>query len=447
MSRSLKILVLAGGSFVLGVLFARSLLPPFSGVSRVGDAHRASAAESSQAAIPGPDESRAEAPGLEGLTPEQFKKVIELRALGYLSGSRPAPKSSGVTVFQREGAYQGLNLLSDGHHSHAELMDMEGRILHRWSFRYADAFPASEAPPGASGTEYFRRVALLADGELLAIYEGQGLVKLDRDSRLVWAYPGQAHHDLEIAEDGRIWVLTREVEMLPRIDARDPVMHDAIVVLDPDGKEVDRISLLEALEASPYRGLLDFAPTGDLFHTNTLEILGGQLAERVPAFRRGNLLVSFRNINTIAVVDVEARRVSWALTGMWRDQHQPTLLPSGRMLLFDNTGAGGRSRVLEFDPATQEVAWSFDLGGRLFSLSCGSVQRLPNGNTLITESDAGRALEVTPDGRVVWEFLTPYRTGDEGDLIATLFEVVRLPSQSALGWLDAAAEAAASAAD
>ena len=33
------------------------------------------------------------------------------------------------------------------------------------------------------------------------------------------------------------------------------------------------------------------------------------------------------------------------------------------------------------------------------------AQRLPNGNTLITESDAGRVFEVTEGGDIVWEFV------------------------------------------
>jgi outer membrane protein assembly factor BamB len=120
----------------------------------------------------------------------------------------------------------------------------------------------------------------------------------------------------------------------------------------------------------------------------------------------------------------------WARTGIWRKQHQPTFLDDGRLLLFDNLGAGrDRSRVLELDPLTGETVWQF--GGTrdadFFSKTLGSCQRLPNGNTLITESENGRALEVTPEGKVVWEFYNPHRAGDHRELVAVLFEMVRLP--------------------
>ena len=52
---------------------------------------------------------------------------------------------------------------------------------------------------------------------------------------------------------------------------------------------------------------------------------------------------------------------------------------------------------------------------RFFSYNISSVQRLPNGNTLITEGQYGRVFEVTTEGEIVWEFVHPedgkvYRT-------------------------------------
>ena len=57
-------------------------------------------------------------------------------------------------------------------------------------------------------------------------------------------------------------------------------------------------------------------------------------------------------------------------------------------------------------------------------------QRLPGGNVLVTESDNGRAFEITPDGDVVWDFYNPHRAGDDDEFIATLFEVLRLPVEA-----------------
>jgi hypothetical protein len=84
--------------------------------------------------------------------------------------------------------------------------------------------------------------------------------------------------------------------------------------------------------------------------------------------------------------------------------------------------------VLEIDPITQEILWSY--GGAddsFFSRTLGTCQRLPGGNTLIVESENGRALEVTPDGTIVWEYRNPHRAGADDEFVAALMDVVRLP--------------------
>ena len=70
-----------------------------------------------------------------------------------------------------------------------------------------------------------------------------------------------------------------------------------------------------------------------------------------------------------------------------------------------------------------------------YSAACGVSQRLPNGNTLITESDNGRAFEVTPDSEIVWEFYNPHRAGESDQYIATIFKMTRVPADFPLDWL------------
>jgi hypothetical protein len=290
---------------------------------------------------------------------------------------------------------------------------------------------------------YFRRCELLDDGGLLAVFEGHGLVRLDRDSGLQWVFDGRPHHDLQRMDDGTIYVLTRTPHVLERVNPDAAVLEDFVSVLGPDGKEQKRVSVLEAFERSEHRGALaSMKRAGDLLHTNTLEVLDGRLADRVPAFAAGNVLISCLKISTIAVVDMQREEVVWSAQGSWVRQHQPTVLDSGRLLLFDNQGRrgheGGASRVLELDPVSLETLWTYQgsAADPFQSDTCGSCQRLPNGNTLITESDHGRAFEVDADGRTVWEFVSPHRVdGGDGALVATLFELIRVPRERVAGWL------------
>ena len=63
------------------------------------------------------------------------------------------------------------------------------------------------------------------------------------------------------------------------------------------------------------------------------------------------------------------------------------------------------------------------------------MQRLENGNTLVTESDSGRAREVSPEGQLVWEFRNPFRAGEGGAWVATLFELRRVDDALVRRWL------------
>lgn len=383
------------------------------------------------ARTPSPAAHPAEAASAAAAAPEA------LLATPYLQGYRPAGAAGEtVPVHDRDRAFAGLNLYTSGHASEAVLIDMDGRVLHRWGYALRKLRPDLYREPASREQirkiEYFRRARLLPDGDVLAIFEGLALVRLDSDSNLVWAYHGGAHHDLDIASDGRIFLLDREGKEIPRLGRQGAVLEDQVTVLDPGTGEVERkISILEAFERSLYAPLLErMAPRPDILHTNTLEILDGRLADENPAFRAGNLLLSVLELDTVAVLDPEREEIVWALTGPWRKQHQPTVLDRGTLLVFDNLGAGpDRSRVLEIDPLTQEVLWQYggDRDIDFFSKTLGSSERLPNGNTLITESENGRALEVTPDGTVVWEFVTPHRAGEEDELVAVLFEMDRLP--------------------
>jgi hypothetical protein len=413
-----------------GRLAGEHALPPFAGSGDQALAEALAAQTPPGRWRPAP--ARADAAG-----GDQAVELHALQTIGYAAGYEPAPGTSGVTVHDRSHAEPGLNLCNSGHEQAAWLMDMDGRVLHRWSYDLRPLLSDEERVrfDEEPWRHNWRRVHAGADGSLLAIYEGDSLIKLDHESNLLWRHRGGEHHDLHVNEDGSLYVLGRAVRRIGRIDLYRQTLEDFILVLDADGVERRRVSVLEALERSPWAPLLARRPEwGDITHTNTIERLDGRLADRLPAFAEGNVLISLRELDAIAVVDLRAGEVVWALAGLFRAQHQPTVLENGHLLLFDNRGLPDRSRVLEFDPLSQGLAWSFEAPG-FQSLECGSAQRLRNGNTLITETDSGRAFEVTSAGEIVWEFVNPHRAGEQGELIAALFEVVRLPSDFAEGWL------------
>jgi hypothetical protein len=371
-----------------------------------------------------------------------------LASIGYSGASTAAPASrSGVTVFDEAHAQPGLNLYISGHSPEAALTDMKGRVLHTWKYRFEDLWK-DYTPPSyvrITGHQYWRAVRVFPNGDLLAIHQNIGLIKLDKDSKLLWKRRDHFHHDLSLDDQGRIYILNQEIQLRDPADGgEDFIMTPSISLLSPEGEEVRKIQLIPCFENSPYAPLLRrLASSGDLFHANTIQVFDGSLAGRSPLFSKGNVLISIWTLDALAIVDLEEQRVLWAMTGMWRSQHESSLLPTGNMMVLDNRGNGGNSRVLEFDPLSQRVVWSF-AGAKpedFHTEWCGGLQRLANGNTLITETNNGRAFEVTPGGDIVWEFINPNQTQSQGmTLISSLWKVTRLPENFGAEWLAGAGE-------
>lgn len=216
----------------------------------------------------------------------------------------------------------------------------------------------------------------------------------------------------------------------------------------------------KALRANP--NLRSLAPTngghdgvGDWLHINSLSFLGPNRWYDAgdTRFHPDNVIWDAREANIIAIVDKRSGEIVWKLgprydgnaaeraLGWIIGQHHAHLIPrglpgAGNLLVFDNGGWAGYgepnpgapaglktaqrdySRVLEIDPTTLEIVWQYtpkEAGfvvpldaARFYSPFISSAQRLPNGNTLITEGSDGRIFEVTREHELVWEYISPY---------------------------------------
>lgn len=357
-----------------------------------------------------------------------------LEASPYLAGTfDPEARMRGVLVADPKRAMPGSTLVltrSQGEPL-ALLAGLDGKPV--WTWRL-----------GAIATPQLG--VLLADGDLLVLDAGQALVRLDRLGRVRWRAVGAFHHSLSLAGE-RILTLRSRPRVEPRVHPRAPVMDDEIVILDLDGRELEAVSILEALLASPQAFLLP-GPSDeelgaiavgrkleelelDILHTNHVSLTAVADAGVEALARPGNYLISVRNLNLLAVLDGQSHAVLWAWgPGRLVQQHHPTLLPSGRLLVFNNGET--RSEVLEVDPATRRVEWRYSADG-FFTNIGGSCQRLANGNTLITESMTGHVLEVTSEGERVWVWANP-DVSPEGIRQAVYRATRHGPEE--LGWLE-----------
>ncbi len=360
--------------------------------------------------------------------PGDQRAIEALKSLPYATWTEVAEDDelkNGVVFHDAERAWQGVNLYSSENEPGAFLLDMQGNVILELKDTRAD--PQSWKLVKPAGPETF-----------LALARDSAILHVDARSRVLAERKRTFHHDFDLGDDGLLYVIDRRIRAIPELASVKPVRDDHLVALDSDGEPVLEISSAELLLAVPelveiagrqHRPPLDREV--DVFHTNTISRLPRDVVrDGRRIFTEGDLLICWRNLNTIAVVDRKARRVRWH----WGDgdiewPHHPTLLDNGNLLIFDNGSVRGWSRVIELDPVDRTIVWEYrgDPPESFYSSSRGSAQRLPNGNTLVTDSMPGRVFEVTPDGDIVWEFFEP-RTRKKWLRTerATIYRMIRL---------------------
>jgi hypothetical protein len=368
-------------------------------------------------------------------TKELDKRLNELRAVPYTSVTEEPvePSESGVVRYDSTKAWNGYNLYSAQITPRVFLLDMDGYLVREWRY-----------PEEAKGL--WHHVIMLADGSAVIVNMYNHLLKLDWNSGLVWKRPLYVHHDVVELTGGTFYAIGVEVWKYRGLIVRFP----AILHLTSEGEEITKWSsfshLDEIKQVFDTKSFLDTVLDSmlargdswlavydeiakrpeifdagasevqyDHFHMNTLNpIPATPLGRDDERFTAGNLLICFRNVNQIGILDRDTMKPVWAWgEGELEWPHHPTMLDDGDILIFDNGVKRKYSRVIELDPVTETIEWEYVATPpeSFYSYGKGSAQRLPNGNTLICSGDQGRTFEVTRDGEIVWEWLNPMITG------------------------------------
>jgi len=249
------------------------------------------------------------------------------------------------------------------------------------------------------------------------------IVKLSPDSKVLWSVPLPAHHELRLLPGGQILTLTERNRRIQKIDRRHLVVDNGIAWLSPHGKLLREISLYDIVRRSRLITLHPVKPNSfhlvDLFHSNAISRVADIPLTFQPTgkwtelYAPDNLVLSSRHQNFVAIISPKKRKLIWAWgQGTLSGPHSGRMLPSGDILVFDNGLGRGFSRVVEVDPRTNRIVWQYqaDHPADFYSGSGGAVQRLANGDTLVTDAWKYTVFEVTPEGRVVWRFVSPGRS-------------------------------------
>jgi hypothetical protein len=329
----------------------------------------------------------------------------------------------GVRTHSRHKCRNGYTLYSTAFGDTEYLIDMNGMVVQTWPVtrsQYAEIRPSGNLMAGNYGS-WVEEITP----------QGEQIWKCDR-----YHY----HHDFHVVSDEEVVLLIgkRPPQPVPPglfMPGAEPdaVRSDFVVSVDRKGDANWEFAFVDHLEEFhklaglplpiPYArmqsdGTIVDSGRGheDWAHCNTIEVLPDTpIGRKDERFRAGNILFSFRALDIIGVADVEKNKVTWAWgLGVLDGQHQPTMTPEGTILIFDNGTARGYSAAVEIDPTTNEEVWRYEDRAGFYSPFRAGVQRLPNGNTLIAESDAGRIFEVTPEKEVVWDYLNPFLSQKPG---------------------------------
>lgn len=305
------------------------------------------------------------------------------------------------------------------------LLDLWGNVVHEWHPTHQALY--SKLKPSGN------LIVLLEEPSQVQGIPGGGnlwrIQELDWDSNILWEYKNNLlHHDVALLENGNIVAPVWQkvpVEISQNIqggvagtEINGEIYSDVLTEIDKDGKTVWEWKSYEHLDPQ-----IDII--GPLMVRNSWSFINGiEYLKENPIDGKEGYLLSMRQINTVMIVRKSDGEIIWrSPKDMLNTQHDPTLLESGNILVYDNglyripaPQPIYASRVVEINPKTDQIAWQFDGGEsaidktKMFSAIVGGAQRLPNGNTLITDGVRGHIFEVTSDKEVVWDLINPYET-------------------------------------
>ena len=224
------------------------------------------------------------------------------------------------------------------------------------------------------------------------------------------------------SSDGEVWRVRMDGSEAEPIAGLEYSHHDFAVL--PNGATAFLVGDAEA--ADSVSSLVERAANGAL---TTIAALNGEVLGRTSNNHHANALRYYAQDDTYTVSDLSAVAIVklsrqgqriWS-TGLPCDDNPAQCVPvqtygshghqvinNGNLLFFGQSESQSEHAAYEYSinreglTPTTTLQWSYAPG--LQSLILGDVQRLPNGNTLVTFSHAGVIHEVSPEEELVQSF-------------------------------------------
>jgi hypothetical protein len=322
------------------------------------------------------------------------------------------------------------------HSSTVFLINMNGKVVHRW-----------EVPLFAISARLLPNGHLLFVGQSEKMFPnrpgfgkfwiggGAGLIMdLDWDGKVLSKYEDPyMHHDCVRLPNGHTLYLAWEPvpQALQKkirggmIDTEFPghtMFNDYLVEIDGQGKVVWKWHANDHLDP-------DIDIIGPVYRRE--EWLHGNALAALPD---GNILLTSRVTDDLLTIDRKSGQIlsRWGSTsyldkktGRIEYHHGREILGgphggdviapdcpgAGHLICLDNGVYKFVSRAVEIDRTSNKLVWDSlpqIIARKPFSDFLGNAQRLPNGNTLICDGSNARFYQQTPQGELVWEYVSAY---------------------------------------
>ncbi|MEM8699531.1 MAG: arylsulfotransferase family protein [Pseudomonadota bacterium] len=358
------------------------------------------------------------------------KQVTETQKELNLPGGGPR-----FQTYQPEKAQPGLTLIgavgADAKNAFT-VVEADGTEIHKWAIDWFEIWPDAdqsrmpkELLPNRHPGVVTHGFHVTQAGEIVFNFEYLSTVKLNACGDVMWKLDNRGHHFVTPDYDDDLWVgevvKHENWQEFPYQNYRMPVREDSIVELSPEGEAKRTFSMIDLYHRNDLHGLMTASSTllegtwatRDVHHLNDAELFPADMVEGF--FKRGDMILSPRNDNTVLVFDTETMEVKHHFQGRLVRQHDPDFTSGNSYIVFDNhnrlrEGGAQRSRILEVtvDDNGNTIGVEELLRGPnavdFFTAVMGWQQPLANGNMLVVVSFDGRILELTPEGEAVWEF-------------------------------------------
>lgn len=293
------------------------------------------------------------------------------------------------------------------------------KVIYEWKpdFNQIKKFPFKEDNSWqsiAKSSFNINHPLIAPDGSIVFHSMEYPLVKIDKNSKLLWILNGGYNHSLEYDAAGNIWVASTPGHS-KLFKFLDNYKDNAITKISPDGKILFKKSVAEILLENGYRGLL-LGTAGyqkDLIHINDIQ----------PALSTGkywikdDLMISIRSKSTVFLYRPATNKIIWLKTGPWLHQHDVDFLDESRIGVFGNNTIVNEINETIIDGHNEEYIYDFKTDAittpyteflkkaKVASPIEGRSDILPNGDLFVEETYKFRLLRGNTKN-TIWQFVS-----------------------------------------